>query len=94
MVEALTREAEIKMVYSGKVKKILDFGALVEIFPGTTGLCHISELENRRVAEVRDVLKEGEKVNVAVLNVDREGKIKLSRKRAFDKKAGEMIEKS
>ena len=67
-------------IYQGKVKKIMDFGAFVEILPGTDGLVHISELEHRRVKAVTDVLKEGDEVMVKVLDVDRQGKIRLSRK--------------
>jgi polyribonucleotide nucleotidyltransferase len=91
IIEDLTREAEINRVYKGLVRRVLDFGAFVELFPGTEGLCHISELSDKRVEHVTDVLQEGDEVNVAVLNIDREGKIRLSRKRAMGKKPGEMI---
>ncbi|MEM7494994.1 MAG: polyribonucleotide nucleotidyltransferase [Myxococcota bacterium] len=90
IVQDLTREAEVGCVYHGFVKRILDFGAVVELFPGTEGLCHISELAPQRVASVRDVLQEGDEVNVMVLSVDSDGsrtKISLSRKRAEGKKA-------
>ena len=70
-------------IYKGKVQKIVDFGAFVEILPGTDGLVHISELEDRRVNKVSDVLQEGEEVMVKVLNVDQRGKIRLSRKAAL-----------
>ncbi len=83
-VEAITAEAEIGKIYKGIVKTIVDFGAFVEILPGTDGLVHISELENRRVNKVTDVLKEGEEVMVKVLNVDQRGKIRLSRKAAME----------
>lgn len=91
IIEDLTREAEIGRVYKGLVRRVLDFGAFVELFPGTEGLCHISELSDKRVEQVTDVLQEGDEVNVAVLNIDREGKIRLSRKRAMGKKPGDMI---
>ncbi len=91
IIEDLTREAEINKVYKGLVKRVLDFGAFVELFPGTEGLCHISELSDKRVENVTDILQEGDEVNVAVLNVDREGKIRLSRKKAIGKKPGETV---
>jgi len=62
------------------VKKLMDFGAFVEILPGTDGLVHISELAHRRVKTVDEILKEGDVVMVKVLDVDRQGKIRLSRK--------------
>jgi polyribonucleotide nucleotidyltransferase len=67
----------------GKVVKIMDFGAFVEIFPGTDGLVHISQLARERVEKVTDVLKEGDAVLVKVLEVDNNGKIRLSRKAAL-----------
>ncbi len=84
MVRGLTAEAEIGKLYKGKVKKIMDFGAFVEIFPGTEGLVHISQLAHERVKNVRDILKEGDEVLVKVLEVDKDGKIRLSRKEALD----------
>ncbi|MEA2108986.1 MAG: polyribonucleotide nucleotidyltransferase [Pseudomonadota bacterium] len=86
MIRDLTQEAEVGKIYLGKVQKIMDFGAFVEIFPGTDGLVHISQLAHERVRNVRDVLKEGDEVLVKVLEVDRQGKIKLSRKDALDEK--------
>ncbi|MDH3393666.1 MAG: polyribonucleotide nucleotidyltransferase, partial [Desulfobulbaceae bacterium] len=86
-VDELTKEAEIGKIYKGTVRKIMDFGAFVEIMPGTDGLVHISELENRRVEKVTDVLKEGEEVMVKVLNVDNNGKIRLSRKAALEEQS-------
>ncbi len=88
-VDELTKEAEIGKIYKGTVRKIMDFGAFVEIMPGTDGLVHISELENRRVEKVTDVLKEGEEVMVKVLNVDNNGKIRLSRKAALEEQSSE-----
>jgi polyribonucleotide nucleotidyltransferase len=80
MINEITAEAEIGKVYHGTVKKIMDFGAFVEILPGTDGLVHISELEHHRVQNVTDVLKEGDELDVKVLDVDRQGKIRLSRR--------------
>jgi len=82
-VNRLTAEAEVGKIYKGVVKKIMDFGAFVEILPGTDGLVHISQLAAERVKEVRDVLKEGDEVMVKVLEVDKSGKIRLSRKEAM-----------
>jgi polyribonucleotide nucleotidyltransferase len=80
IIRDLTAEAEIGKVYHGKVKKIMDFGAFVEILPNTDGLLHISELAHHRVKAVTDMLKEGDEVTVKVLDIDRQGKIRLSRK--------------
>lgn len=80
IIRDLTAEAEVGAVYTGKVKKIMDFGAFVEILPNTDGLVHISELAHHRVKSVSDVLKEGDEVTVKVLEIDRQGKIRLSRK--------------
>jgi polyribonucleotide nucleotidyltransferase len=84
MIQDITQEAEIGKLYKGKVKKIMDFGAFVEILPGTDGLVHISELDKQRVKKVTDILNEGDEVLVKVLDVDRQGKIRLSRKAALD----------
>ena len=86
MINDTIREAKPGEVYLGTVKKIVDFGAFVEIFPGTDGMVHISELSESRVENVTDVLKEGEQVLVKVLAVDPRGKIKLSRKAAIGEK--------
>jgi polyribonucleotide nucleotidyltransferase len=80
LINEIIEEAEIGATYTGKVKKIMDFGAFVEILPGTDGLVHISELAHRRVKTVDEVLKEGDVVTVKVLDVDRQGKIRLSMK--------------
>lgn len=84
MVKWLTEEAEIGKIYRGTVKKIVDFGAFVEILPGTEGLLHISQIAKERIAKVTDVLQEGDEVMVKVLEIDRSGKIRLSRKDALD----------
>ncbi|MGQ0508013.1 MAG: S1 RNA-binding domain-containing protein, partial [Myxococcaceae bacterium] len=83
MIQALTREAEVGKIYLGTVRKIAEFGAFVELFPGTDGLIHISELSDKRVKSVSDVLKEGEEVMVKVVSIDKTGKIRLSRKEAI-----------
>ncbi len=82
-IRDLTQEAEVGKTYLGTVRKIAEFGAFVEIFPGTDGLIHISELSDKRVKSVSDVLSEGEEVLVKVISVDRAGKIRLSRKEAL-----------
>ena len=86
IIKGLTEEPEIGRVYKGVVKRIMDFGAFVEILPGTEGLVHISQLDHHRVAQVTDVVKEGQEVSVRVLDIDRQGKIRLSRKEALEGK--------
>jgi polyribonucleotide nucleotidyltransferase len=83
IIRGLTEEAEIGKVYRGVVKRITDFGAFVEILPGTDGLVHISQLANERVDKVTDIVKEGDEVNVRVLDIDKQGRIRLSRKDAL-----------
>ncbi|PKN35469.1 MAG: polyribonucleotide nucleotidyltransferase [Deltaproteobacteria bacterium HGW-Deltaproteobacteria-19] len=83
MVKWLTEDAEIGKIYRGTVKKIMDFGAFVEILPGTEGLIHISQLAKERVNKVTDILQEGDEVMVKVLEIDKAGKIRLSRKEAL-----------
>jgi polyribonucleotide nucleotidyltransferase len=84
IIENLTKEAEVGKLYRGVVKRIVDFGAFVEIIPGTEGLVHISQLEEGRVNRVSDVIQEGESIWVKVLEIDRPtGKIRLSRKEAL-----------
>ncbi len=83
MVKWLTEDAEVGKIYRGIVKKIVDFGAFVEILPGTEGLVHISQLSKERVKKVTDILQEGEEVVVKVLEIDKQGKIRLSRKDAL-----------
>jgi polyribonucleotide nucleotidyltransferase len=82
MVEELTQEAEIDRLYTGKVKRITDFGAFVEIFPGTDGLVHISHLAEGRVEKVEDVVSEGDEILVKCIDIDPSGRIRLSRKEA------------
>jgi polyribonucleotide nucleotidyltransferase len=80
IIQELTATAELNKTYLGKVQRITDFGAFVEIMPGTDGLLHVSEIANHRVKDVRDELKEGEQILVKVINIDPTGKIRLSRK--------------
>lgn len=90
LIKALTQEVEVGGLYKGKVVRILGFGAIVEIFPGTDGLIHISQLAEGHVKSVSDVLKEGEEVWVKVIDIDPQGRIRLSRKAALR----EMAKKS
>ena len=80
IIQELTATPELNKSYMGKVQRITDFGAFVEIMPGTDGLLHVSEIANHRVKDVRDELKEGQQVLVKVINIDPTGKIRLSRK--------------
>jgi polyribonucleotide nucleotidyltransferase len=88
-IEDLIQEAKIGTIYLGKVKKVVDFGAFVEIFPGTDGLVHISQICDRRIQSVSDELQEGDEIKVKVIDVDQQGKIKLSRKEALKETAAE-----
>lgn len=85
MIEAITAEAGIGKEYNGTVKRIMPFGAFVEILPGKEGLLHISELAHRRVEKVEDVVEEGQKILVKVLDIDTGGKIRLSHKATLKK---------
>jgi len=80
IIKGIVAEAEVGKLYMGKVKRIVDFGAFVEIFPGTEGLLHISQISDKRIAKVTDVLKEGEEILVKVIEVDKMGRVRLSRK--------------
>jgi len=80
IIQELTATPELNKSYLGKIQRITDFGAFVEIMPGTDGLLHVSEIANHRVKDVRDELKEGEQILVKVINIDPTGKIRLSRK--------------
>ncbi|HUR32429.1 MAG TPA: polyribonucleotide nucleotidyltransferase [Vicinamibacterales bacterium] len=80
IIQELTATPELNKTYLGKVQRITDFGAFVEIMAGTDGLLHVSEIANHRVKDVRDELKEGEQILVKVINIDPTGKIRLSRK--------------
>ncbi len=80
MIKELTQDVEVGQIYEGKVVRIMDFGAFVELLPGRDGMVHISELDHHRVRAVTDVLKEGDIVKVKVLGIDDRGKVRLSRK--------------
>ncbi len=84
LIRAYTEEPEVGRIYLGTVAKTVEFGAFVTIMPGTDGLCHISELADERVRKTEDVVKEGDEVLVKVLGIDRQGKIKLSRRAALE----------
>ncbi|MFH0779104.1 MAG: polyribonucleotide nucleotidyltransferase [Candidatus Eisenbacteria bacterium] len=92
MIKNITEDPEIGRIYQGKVRRVVPFGAFVEILPGRDGLVHISELEFHRVARVEDVLREGDTVSVKVIGIDNEGKVKLSRKAALAASEGSRRE--
>jgi polyribonucleotide nucleotidyltransferase len=83
IVKELTAEAELGKTYLGKVVRVVNFGAFVEILPGVEGLLHISEIADRRIAEVRDVLDEGDETVVKVIDIDAQGRVRLSRRAAM-----------
>lgn len=84
IINGICAEAEVGRVYNGRVVKIMDFGAFVEVMPNTQGLLHISEIAHERIRQVTDVLKEGDLIDVKVMDIDRAGRIKLSRKAIID----------
>jgi polyribonucleotide nucleotidyltransferase len=88
LISGLTMEPEVGQFYNGIVKKIVEIGAFVEIIPGTDGLLHISEVSKERIRSVEDVLSEGDEVIVKCIKVDRDGKIRLSRREALDANPG------
>jgi polyribonucleotide nucleotidyltransferase len=88
MIQELTATPELNKTYLGKVQRITDFGAFVEIMAGTDGLLHVSEIANHRVKDVRDELKEGQQILVKVINIDPTGKIRLSRKALLPSEGG------
>lgn len=90
IVKGLTAEPEVGAFYMGTVRRIVEFGAFVEILPGTDGLVHISELSSERVQNVADIVKEGEELMVKVVGIDRTGKIRLSRKEALGQKPDQV----
>jgi polyribonucleotide nucleotidyltransferase len=89
MIMAITAEAEVGAVYTGKVARIVDFGAFITILPGKDGLLHISQIANERVENVSDYLTEGQEVTVKCLDVDQRGRIKLSIKELLEDEAPE-----
>lgn len=86
IINSIIAEAEFGKLYLGKVKRIVDFGAFVEILPGTEGLLHISQISDKRIAKVTDELREGDEVLVKVIEIDKMGRIRLSRKEALREK--------
>jgi len=88
IIEELTATAELNKTYLGKVVRVVDFGAFVEILPGTDGLLHVSEMAHHRVQDVRSEVKEGDQVLVKVVNIDPSGKIRLSRKALIEEAEG------
>jgi polyribonucleotide nucleotidyltransferase len=90
IIEGIVQVAEVGKVYQGKVRRIMEFGAFVELFPGTDGLLHISQISRNRVRAVSDIYKEGDEVTVRVLEIDRDGKIRLTHKE-FEKEGENPI---
>ena len=84
MIDEIVMEPEVGEIYEGTVVKIMDFGAFVQIMPGTDGLVHISQLANHRVNKVSDIVKEGDRIKVKVLEINRDGKIRLSHKAVLE----------
>jgi len=87
LIGEITMEPEVGKFYEGTVVKIMDFGAFVQIMPGTDGLVHISQLAEHRVTRVSDVVKEGDRIKVKVLEISKDGKIRLSHKAALEGKS-------
>jgi polyribonucleotide nucleotidyltransferase len=87
MIKLITEELEIGRIYSAKVKRITNFGAFCEIAPGKDGLVHISELADRFVKSVEDVVKIGDEIKVKIIGIDELGRINLSKKQAEEKTA-------
>jgi polyribonucleotide nucleotidyltransferase len=87
-VEGLTQEVEVGAIYTGKVTRLQNFGAFVEVLPGKEGLVHISELADHHVSKVEDVVKIGDEIMVKVTEIDRLGRINLSRKAVFASQGG------
>jgi polyribonucleotide nucleotidyltransferase len=88
IIEELTATAELNKSYLGKVVRVVDFGAFVEILPGTDGLLHVSEMAHHRVQDVRSEVKEGDQILVKVVSIDPSGKIRLSRKALIEEAQG------
>ena len=89
IIKELTAEAELGRTYLGKVVRVVNFGAFVEVLPGVEGLLHISEIDEQRINEVRDVLDEGQEVLVKVIDIDGQGRVRLSRKAILREQRGE-----
>src|SRR5262249_20078433 len=91
-VEAITEEVRVGKVYDGKVTSIKEFGAFIEILPGRDGLCHISELDDKYVGRVEDVVKVGDRLQVKVISIDAQDRVKLSRKALLREQSGKPSE--
>ncbi len=89
-IKDLFKEVEVGEIYAGKVTKVLDFGAIVEIFPGTEGMVHISQLDHKRVNKVTDIVREGDEIEVKVIGFDEHGRIRLSRKAVLEEEMGNV----
>ena len=89
IIESLTKEVEVGTIYTGKVTRLMNFGAMVEILPGKEGLVHISELAEQRVSRVEDVVKAGDEITVKVIEIDNMGRVNLSRRAVFEKPSQE-----
>ena len=89
IIESLTKEVEVGTIYTGKVTRLMNFGAMVEILPGKEGLVHISELAEQRVSRVEDVVKVGDEITVKVIEIDNMGRVNLSRRALFEKPSQE-----
>lgn len=87
MIEAIAKDPEIGSVFTGRVTRIMNFGAFVEIAPGKEGLVHISKLDHKRVEKVEDVVSVGDEIKVKVIEIDEKGRINLSRKDCLPKPA-------
>ncbi len=83
IVEGIVAEPEVGAIYQGKVTKLMAFGAFVEYLPGKEGLCHISQLDTKRVEKVEDIVSEGDEIMVKIIEIDRQGRVNLSRKEAL-----------
>jgi polyribonucleotide nucleotidyltransferase len=94
IIKGLTTEPEVGAVYQGTVSRVADFGAFIEVMPGTDGLLHVSEMAHHRVDKVTDVMKEGDAVEVKVLSIDRDGKIRLTRRELLPLPEGEEGERA
>jgi polyribonucleotide nucleotidyltransferase len=85
IIESLTKDVEVGAIYTGKVNRLMTFGAFVEILPGKDGMVHISELADYRVDKVEDIVKVGDEITVKVIDIDNMGKVRLSRRAVFEK---------
>jgi len=88
-VMGIVEDPEIGVIYKGIVKKVVDFGAFIEILPGKEGLCHVSKLSRQRVANVQDIVKEGQEISVKLLEIDKMGRLNLSYIDALDAESKE-----